>query len=45
MKRTTIYLPEQLKEKLNRKAKEKGIQFSELVRYILFQCVEEDDSK
>jgi len=42
MKRRNIYLPEQLEEDIQKIADKKGINFSEMVRYILFQYVEGD---
>jgi metal-responsive CopG/Arc/MetJ family transcriptional regulator len=40
MKRRNIYLPEQLEKDIQEIADKKGINFSEMVRYILFQYVE-----
>lgn len=42
MKRTTIFLPETLKEKLKEKSKTKGISMSEYIRRALDKILEDD---
>jgi metal-responsive CopG/Arc/MetJ family transcriptional regulator len=45
MKRRNIYLPEKLEKDIQKIADRKGINFSEMVRYILFQYVEADKNE
>jgi len=43
MERTQISLTEELREKLDKEAEEKGIGISEMIRYILFKYYDEKD--
>lgn len=44
MERTQVSLPNYLRDKLDKECDKKGIGISEMVRYILFQYYEEDDT-